>query len=342
MPGGVGLVLVWLMEPRKQKCGGSSSPTRPSTAAFSASPSRAGSQRPFPSVAGFLVHGGFLLPGGFALRGQALQLGVFRHQRELPDPQRGVLTLGKRGIRLPYREGARRTSVTGLRAGDSIGDFCESDGGMGSREPSLVGKERGRGPIRVPVVVVGGVVLHREGIARLLTESRRIEVVGTATGIEDGLGRIRELRPHVALVDLPTQDLCSLALDLRGDAPQVKLVTLARCRAEGEVVMRAGAGICAYGTPETSVEQLVSIIENAGVAGPTSAIRRAAAWAVLTRREREILAMIGEGLANKEIARRLHIELPTVKSHVHSILDKLRVHSRTEAAALALWRPVEI
>jgi DNA-binding NarL/FixJ family response regulator len=187
---------------------------------------------------------------------------------------------------------------------------------------------------------MGGVVLHREGIARLLAERRRIRVLGTATGSPDGQRRIRELRPDVALVDLPTRDLCALALVLREREPRVKLVALVAGRAEGEVVLRAGAGICGYGTHETSIDELVQVIEHAaGDPSPDSTPGTPAhiALAALTTREREILAMAGEGLTNKEIARRLQIELPTVKSHMHNILDKLRVRTRTEAAALALW-----
>jgi NarL family two-component system response regulator LiaR len=200
-------------------------------------------------------------------------------------------------------------------------------------------------PADISVVIVGGVVLHREGMARLLAESRRLRVVGTATTPDDGLGRIRELRPDVALVDLPMQDLCALALLLRDATPGVKLVALIACPAEGEIVMRAGAGICGYATHQTYVDQLVAIIERIGGVGRSSAAPAApseTAWAALTQREREILTMVGQGLANKEIARRLHIEVPTVKSHMHNILEKLRVGSRTEAAALVLWPRIEM
>jgi DNA-binding NarL/FixJ family response regulator len=211
---------------------------------------------------------------------------------------------------------------------------------MRNRESSGRVNERGHGPHAISVLVMGGVVLHREGIARLLEESRRIRVVGTAPGIPDGHRRIRELRPDVALVDLPTQDLCALALSLHEAVPRLKLVALVACPAEGQVVMRAVAGICGFATHDTSVDQLVRVIEQAAgdpTLGPISAPPPDTAWAALTTREREILELAGEGLTNKEIARRLQIELPTVKSHMHNILEKLHVRSRTEAAALALW-----
>jgi DNA-binding NarL/FixJ family response regulator len=212
---------------------------------------------------------------------------------------------------------------------------------MRNRESSgRVNNEGGHRPHAISVLVMGGVVLHREGIARLLAERRRIRVVGTASGSPDGHRRIRELRPDVAVVDLPTQDLWPQALALREAVPRLKLVALVACPAEGEMVMRAVAGLCGYATHETSVDQLVRVIEHAAgdpALGPISAPPPDTAWAVLTTREREILALAGEGLSNKEIARRLHIELPTVKSHMHNILEKLHVRSRTEAAALALW-----
>jgi two-component system, NarL family, nitrate/nitrite response regulator NarL len=211
---------------------------------------------------------------------------------------------------------------------------------MRIREASGRGNERGQRQRAISVLVMGGVVVHREGIARLLEERGPIRVIGTATGNADGPRRIRELCPDVALVDLPTRDLCGLALILREAVPRVKLVALVACPAEGEMVTSAGTGICGYATHETSVDQLVRVIEQAAGdpnRGAISAPPAATAWAALTAREREILEMAGEGLSNKEIARGLQIELPTVKSHMHNILEKLRVRSRTEAAALALW-----
>jgi DNA-binding NarL/FixJ family response regulator len=119
----------------------------------------------------------------------------------------------------------------------------------------------------------------------------------------------------------------------------VKLVALVAGPAEGEVVMRAGAGICGYATHETSADQLVRVIEHAAgepTLAQVSTPPPDTTWVALTTREREILALASEGLTNKEIAGRLYIELPTVKNHMHNILQKLHVRSRTEAAALAL------
>ena len=216
---------------------------------------------------------------------------------------------------------------------------------MRSGEPSGGRNDAEHGLFVVSVLVVGRVVIHREGIARLLAESPRTRVVGTATRSEEALSRIRELRPDVALVDLPNEELCSLALILDEIAPETRLVALVTCEAEGEFVMRGGAWICGYVTHQTSIEQLVAAIERAVGKGrrpaPASTGPAAIAQAALTAREREILGLVAQGLANKEIARRLQIELPTVKSHIHSILKKLGVNSRTEAAAVGLWPRAE-
>jgi two-component system, NarL family, nitrate/nitrite response regulator NarL len=204
-------------------------------------------------------------------------------------------------------------------------------------EPSERGKEE-HGLLVISVLVVGRVVIHREGIVRLLAESPRTRVVGTATRSEDALSRIRELGPDVALVDLPTEELCWLALILDEVAPERTLVAIVTGEAEGEIVMRAGGAIRGFVTHQTSIEQLMGTIERAvGEDRPAAASTPPAAIAALTEREREILGMVGEGLANKEIARRLQIELATVKSHIHNILKKLGVNSRTEAAAVVLW-----
>lgn len=207
----------------------------------------------------------------------------------------------------------------------------------GVAEPSGRGNEAGHGLAAISVLVVSRVPIHREGIALLLADNPLARVVDTATSIEGALSRIRELRPDVALVDLPTEELCSLALTLDGDASETRLVALLTYEAEGQFVMRADAGICGYATRQTSIEQLVAIIERAanGRLAAVSPRPAASARAGLTEREREILGLVGAGLANKEIARQFQIELATVKAHIHNILKKLGVNSRTEAAAIA-------
>jgi DNA-binding NarL/FixJ family response regulator len=116
-----------------------------------------------------------------------------------------------------------------------------------------------------------------------------------------------------------------------------------------EVIAWAEAGISAYVSRDGSIDDVVGAI-TAAVSGELACTGRIAAAllrrvtvlsaendadlpaARLTRREREIVALIDEGLANKEIATRLQIQVPTVKNHVHNVLEKLGVRRRSEAA----------
>ena len=139
---------------------------------------------------------------------------------------------------------------------------------------------------------------------------------------------------------------------LAAAAPQVKLVALAVPEVEREVIAVAEAGAAAYVTPDGSMEDLASVVQSVErgevLCSPGMAaglFRRVAALArerrldpieeKLTARELDVLRLIEEGLSNKEIATALSIELPTVKNHVHRILEKLHVHRRSQAAARA-------
>jgi two-component system, NarL family, nitrate/nitrite response regulator NarL len=139
---------------------------------------------------------------------------------------------------------------------------------------------------------------------------------------------------------------------LAAAAPQVKLVALAVPEVERDVLAVAEAGASAYVTPDASMEDLASAVESVErgevLCSPGMAaglFRRVAALArerrldpideKLTARELDVLRLIEEGRSNKEIATALSIELPTVKNHVHRILEKLHVHRRSEAAARA-------
>jgi DNA-binding NarL/FixJ family response regulator len=136
----------------------------------------------------------------------------------------------------------------------------------------------------------------------------------------------------------------------------VKVVAFSVAETDDEICECAEAGIAGYVARNGSKEDLIAAIENAVrgevVCSPRAAaslFRRLAAHvrtkrqrppeAALTSREQDIIALIDRGLSNKEIARQLQIRLPTVKNHVHNILEKLQVRRRGAAAAL-LREPV--
>jgi two-component system, NarL family, nitrate/nitrite response regulator NarL len=206
--------------------------------------------------------------------------------------------------------------------------------------------------IVIEVLVVAGVRFYRDGIAAALSADPRFGVVGTASDVREAAARFELLHPDVVLLDLASADAPALVRSLLESAPAARVVALGVREAEDDVLPLAEAGVAGYVTRDGSVEDLLATVESVA-AGETicspritaTLLRRVALLARdrraeepnperdLTSRERQIVALIDEGLSNKEIATRLRIELATVKNHVHNILDKLHVRRRGEAAA---------
>jgi two-component system, NarL family, nitrate/nitrite response regulator NarL len=208
----------------------------------------------------------------------------------------------------------------------------------------------------VDVFVLVSVRLYRDGIADALGRDERFRVTGTAGTLDVALAQLRSSpRPvDVALVDLGLPEGAGATRALRADWPGTRIVAFAVEEADEDVVLWAEAGVAGLVSREASLGDLLDAVEAAArhevltSPGVTAALlRRVAAVAhehradrgpVLTRREREIVRLIGRGLSNKEIAGTLRIELPTVKNHVHNILEKLRVSGRAEAVSAARAR----
>jgi two-component system nitrate/nitrite response regulator NarL len=202
------------------------------------------------------------------------------------------------------------------------------------------------------VLILAEVGVYRDGLARLLARERRFEVVGVAAGVREALVALDKVGPDVVLLDMPAPAGANAVRALVAAAPQVKVVVLAVPEVERDVLVFAEAGAAGYVAREGSIADLVAAVESVSrgevLCSPEIAatlLRRVGALAReraaepiagrLTARELDVLRLIEEGRSNKEIARALSIELPTVKNHVHSILEKLNVHRRTEAAARA-------
>jgi two-component system nitrate/nitrite response regulator NarL len=202
----------------------------------------------------------------------------------------------------------------------------------------------------ISALVCAEVRLYREGVADGLVRSGKIDVVGVVAGSAEALAVAAELAPEVVLVDVSTLHAGEVGPRLRALAEQTTVVALGVPEQEAEVIACAESGVAAFVTRETSLDGLVAAIEVAvrgdvlcspEVAGTLlrrvralAAERGPAATAPLTHRELQILDLIVEGLSNKEIASRLHIELSTAKNHVHSILAKLNVRRRADAAVV--------
>ena len=211
-----------------------------------------------------------------------------------------------------------------------------------------------RPPIEVFVLVA--VRLYRDGIADAVGRDSRFRVVGSAASLDDAEARLGALGrpPDAALVDLGLAEGSGAARALRDSSPDTCVVALGVREVDREVVSLAEAGVSGLVSRDATLPELLDAVEAAvkdeALCSPAVTavlLRRVASLAgehdpadgpSLTRREREIVSLIGKGLSNKEIAGSLRIELPTVKNHVHNILEKLRVHRRTDAVAAARAR----
>ena len=201
--------------------------------------------------------------------------------------------------------------------------------------------------VTIRVFIVTPIRLYQDGLASALAGTPGIEVVGSASGCDEALARVRELAPDVVLVDTAGTEGVATVRALAGVGSAV--IVLAVPEHEDEILRWAEAGVAGYVTRDGSLDDLLAMVGSVArgetLCSPrvaASLFRRVAALAAeqgaqplsrLTSRELQIVGLIGEGLSNKEIARQLHIELATVKNHVHNILEKLQVKRRGEVAA---------
>jgi two-component system, NarL family, nitrate/nitrite response regulator NarL len=203
-------------------------------------------------------------------------------------------------------------------------------------------------PDRVRVFVATDGRVYRDGICRLIATERSLELAGAASTV-DAPARLRgEVRAEVVLVDATRHANLLLAREIASAAEGARVVALVAPDQEDDVVAWAGAGVSGLVSWNATPQQLADILKRAArgetPCSPDLAeafLRRArddparalGSDGALTERESEIAELVARGLSNKAIALRLSIELATVKNHVHSVLEKLKVHSRGEAAA---------
>jgi DNA-binding NarL/FixJ family response regulator len=198
--------------------------------------------------------------------------------------------------------------------------------------------------------------LFREGLAAALTHQEDLWVVASVSNLVDLLRDRPVPPPDVFLLDLctPTREGLSHAREVRASFPQSKILMIGVAEIDSDLIASVEAGALGCLPEEASLPDLIhnirAIMAGEAVCSPrltrlllhrvaqTAAealVRRLAALPRLTSREREIVALIELGQANKEIATQLRISPQTVKNHVHNILDKLQLDTRRDAVRYA-------
>ncbi|MCR8573797.1 response regulator [Streptomyces sp. Isolate_219] len=208
-------------------------------------------------------------------------------------------------------------------------------------------------PIRVFLLDDHEVV--RRGVADLLDAEPDIEVVGDAATAAHALARGPALRPDVAVLDvrLPDGDGVTVCRELRSRLPDLACLMLTSFDDDEALLDAIMAGAAGYVLKEIKGADLVaavrtvasgsSMLDPATTARLMSSLRggdsgappEAAALSGLSPREREILGLIGAGLTNRQIGKRLYLSEKTIKNHISRLLAKLGVERRIQAAVLA-------
>lgn len=207
---------------------------------------------------------------------------------------------------------------------------------------------------KIRLVLVEDYKLIRIGLRMVLIGDDELDVVGEAESGQQGLQMIRELEPDLVILDLGLPDIDGLQLtrEIRSFNKTIKILILTSHETEEEVLMALGAGANGYCLKDIVSERLIQVVksvcEGAVWLDPRVASRALQVFSegankramynrmALTEREREVLRLIVEGMSNSQISRALGISLHTSKAHVCSILQKLSVQDRMQAAVKAV------
>ena len=202
-------------------------------------------------------------------------------------------------------------------------------------------------PIRVLIADDHSVL--REGLRMMLDAQAGIEVVGEAANGREAIAQAGALQPQVMLLDLIMPELGGLEAlgEIHRVAPATRVVILTSSEDEEKMIAAMRAGAQGYMLKTEPAGTVVSAIRAAArgeaALAPSVALRlmRAVAHPTphpedsLSPREREVLALLGQGMSNKQIAARLSMAEKTARAHVSSILQKLNLEGRTQAALYA-------
>lgn len=200
-------------------------------------------------------------------------------------------------------------------------------------------------PVRL--LIVDDHEMVRQGLRVFLGGDPAIEIVGEAEDGVQALDLARRLQPDVVLMNLvmPRMDGIDATIILRKELPDTKVIILTSALDEERMVAAIRAGAVGYMLKDSTADELRTAITSAangqvhlapqamaGLLREVRAPQPIEAVEPLTERQTEVLRHLSHGLSNKEIALRLNISEQTVKSHVHNLLNKLHVSSRTQAA----------
>ena len=212
--------------------------------------------------------------------------------------------------------------------------------------------------IRVLLIVDNRIL--REGITAMINGQGDVVVAAVSDGREDTLSNARAVKPHVVLMDLglDSQNSLDIVESLKKEIPGIKIIVMGLAPAQSDILEFVQAGAEGFILKNATVEEVMKTIR--AVAGGETVLPYAMTGSLftqvtvhailkgkrnlrvairMTEREKEIIALIVEGMSNKQIAVSLNIATFTVKSHVHNILEKLTLQSRFQITMPPATKP---
>lgn len=214
----------------------------------------------------------------------------------------------------------------------------------------------------IRVLVVDDQALVRAGVTLLLRTAGGFDIVGEAGDGREAVRLAERLRPDVVLMDLrmPRMDGIEATRRILDQHPATRVLVLTTFADDGNIYGALGAGAIGYLVKDGAPEDLVDAVGRAARGAPLLAppvlarivsralqahtqdaergvdnVRASGGRRLLSTREREVLALVGAGLSNAEIAGRMHLGVTTVKTHVSAAMDKLGLRNRVQAAVVA-------
>jgi len=192
----------------------------------------------------------------------------------------------------------------------------------------------------IKVLVADDTAIGRDGMRRVVSGTPDMTVVGEARTLHQVVELSKKLRPDVVLLDLKwfgdeKAGASAIPRIIRA-TPQTKVIAITAYEDLIEGARQAGAAVAV--TKDVTRQQLHEIIRDVYASPPIPAPPLAPIKEPLTEREKEVLALLAEGLTDRQIAKQLYIAESTAKNHVRNILGKLGVSNRTQAAVEAVQK----
>lgn len=198
--------------------------------------------------------------------------------------------------------------------------------------------------MKIRVLIVDDHFMVRLGLSDALSAEPDLEVVGEAANGSDAIDAYHRLQPDVALIDLRLPDMTGIRASesIMAEFPDARILIISTYDGIEDIHRALEAGALSYLRKDAEREEVLRAIRSVAKGGrylPLPAAERIAerlSRPSLSPREIDVLSRLASGLSNKEIAAQLFISEVTVKAHVSSILEKLKVADRTQAATEAL------